>query len=111
MGYDVHRLVKGEALWLGGVSIPHDKGLSGHSDADVALHALTDAIFGALAEGDIGSHFPPSDPQWRGAASATFLEFARDRVIARGGRIGHVDLTIKIGRASCRERVCPYVLI
>src|SRR3546814_5043236 len=94
MGYDVHRLVKGEALWLGGVSIPHDKGLSGHSDADVALHALTDAIFGALAEGDIGSHFPPSDPQWRGAASATFLEFARDRVIARGGRIGPVDLTI-----------------
>src|SRR3546814_6332821 len=62
--------------------------------ADVALHARTDSIFGALAEGDIGSHFPPSDPQWRGAASATFLEFARDRVIARGGRIGHVDLTI-----------------
>ena len=92
--------------------IPHAKGLSGHSDADVALHALTDAIFGALAEGDIGSHFPPSDPQWRGAASSTFLAFARDRVTAREGRIEHVDLTIiceapKIGpyRDAMRARV------
>jgi len=94
MGYDVHRLVADEQLWLCGVQIPHPKGLSGHSDADVALHALTDAIFGALAEGDIGSHFPPSDSKWRGAASSTFLAFARDRVIARDGRIDHVDLTI-----------------
>jgi 2-C-methyl-D-erythritol 4-phosphate cytidylyltransferase/2-C-methyl-D-erythritol 2,4-cyclodiphosphate synthase len=112
MGYDVHRLVADEELWLCGVRIPHAKGLSGHSDADVALHALTDAIFGALAEGDIGSHFPPSDPQWRGAASASFLAFARDRVIAREGRIDHVDLTIiceapKIGphRDAMRARI------
>ena len=112
MGYDVHRLVSGEELWLCGVQIPHPKGLSGHSDADVALHALTDAMFGALAEGDIGSHFPPSDPQWRGAASSTFLAFARDRVTAREGRIEHVDLTIiceapKIGpyRDAMRARV------
>ena len=93
MGYDVHRLVEGEELWLGGVLIPHAKGLSGHSDADVAIHALVDAILGALAEGDIGSHFPPSDPQWRGIASSRFLEHARDRVAARCGTIEHVDLT------------------
>lgn len=112
MGYDVHRLVADEELWLCGVRIPHPKGLSGHSDADVALHALTDAIFGALAEGDIGSHFPPSDPQWRGAASSTFLAFARDRVTAREGRIDHLDLTIiceapKIGphREAMRTRI------
>lgn len=112
MGYDVHRLMAGEELWLCGVRIPHDKGLSGHSDADVALHALTDAIFGALAEGDIGSHFPPSDPQWRGAASSLFLGHARDRVAARGGTIEHVDLTIiceapKVGphREAMRARL------
>lgn len=118
MGYDVHRLVAGEELWLCGVLVPHDKGLSGHSDADVALHALTDAIFGALAEGDIGSHFPPSDPQWRGAASATFLNHARERVAARGGRIDHVDLTIiceapKVGphRDSMRARVAEILQV
>lgn len=112
MGYDVHRLVEGEELWLGGVLIPHDKGLSGHSDADVAIHALVDAILGALAEGDIGSHFPPSDPQWRGVASSRFLEHARDRVAARGGVLEHVDLTIiceapKIGphRDAMRARL------
>lgn len=93
-GYDVHRLVEKESLWLCGVLVPHDKGLSGHSDADVALHAVVDAMLGALAEGDIGAHFPPSDPKWRGAASARFLEFARDRVTARGGTISHVDVTI-----------------
>ena len=118
MGYDVHRLVADEELWLGGVQIPHPKGLSGHSDADVALHALTDAIFGALAEGDIGSHFPPSDPQWRGVASSTFLAFARDRVTARAGRIDHVDLTIiceapKIGpyREEMRARIAGILSI
>lgn len=93
-GFDVHRLVAGKPLWLCGVEIPHDSGLSGHSDADVAIHALVDAILGALAEGDIGQHFPPSDPQWKGAASHRFLEFARDRVRARGGSITHVDVTI-----------------
>ncbi|MDB5707173.1 MAG: ispDF, partial [Sphingomonas bacterium] len=84
-GFDVHRLVEGEQLWLGGVLIPHDKGLSGHSDADVALHAITDALLGTIAEGDIGTHFPPSDPQWRGADSARFLEHAAALVAARGG--------------------------
>jgi 2-C-methyl-D-erythritol 4-phosphate cytidylyltransferase/2-C-methyl-D-erythritol 2,4-cyclodiphosphate synthase len=112
IGYDVHRLVAREELWLGGILIPHDKGLSGHSDADVALHALVDALLGALAEGDIGSHFPPSDPQWRGLASSRFLEHARDRVAARGGEIEHLDLTIiceapKIGphRDAMRQRI------
>ncbi|MFD1105764.1 bifunctional 2-C-methyl-D-erythritol 4-phosphate cytidylyltransferase/2-C-methyl-D-erythritol 2,4-cyclodiphosphate synthase [Sphingobium olei] len=94
MGYDVHRLAPDEQLWLGGILVPHDRGLSGHSDADVALHAIVDAILGALADGDIGSHFPPSDPQWRGASSDKFLAYARDRVAARAGVIEHVDLTI-----------------
>jgi 2-C-methyl-D-erythritol 4-phosphate cytidylyltransferase / 2-C-methyl-D-erythritol 2,4-cyclodiphosphate synthase len=94
MGYDVHQLETGKALWLCGVNIPHDRGLSGHSDADVALHALTDALLGAIGEGDIGTHFPPSDPQWKGAASHRFLEHARDLIVARGGVIDHVDVTI-----------------
>lgn len=93
-GFDVHAFEEGNAVILGGVSIPHTKKLKGHSDADVGLHTLTDAIYGALAEGDIGSHFPPSDPQWRGAASDQFLIHACDRVRARGGRIVHLDLTI-----------------
>ena len=93
-GYDVHRLVPDKPLWLCGLEIEHTHGLSGHSDADVAIHALVDAILGALCEGDIGQHFPPSDPQWRGAASHRFLEYARDRVAARGGHIVHVDVTI-----------------
>ncbi|MBO9670190.1 MAG: bifunctional 2-C-methyl-D-erythritol 4-phosphate cytidylyltransferase/2-C-methyl-D-erythritol 2,4-cyclodiphosphate synthase [Sphingobium sp.] len=112
MGFDVHRLEDGEELWLGGISIPHSHGLSGHSDADVAIHALVDAILGALGEGDIGSHFPPSDPQWRGASSDKFLAFAADRVAARGGIIDHTDLTIiceapKIGphRDAMRARL------
>lgn len=94
LGFDVHRLEAGEELWLGGLLIPHSHGLSGHSDADVAIHAIVDAILGALAEGDIGSHFPPSDPQWRGASSDKFLSYAAERVGARGGIIDHVDLTI-----------------
>lgn len=94
MGYDVHRLEEGLPLWLGGIEIAHSHGLEGHSDADVAIHALVDAILGALGEGDIGVHFPPSDPQWRGAPSFRFLEFVRDRVAARNARITHVDLTI-----------------
>lgn len=93
-GYDVHRLEAGEELWLGGVLIPHDKGLSGHSDADVALHAITDALLGTIAAGDIGSHFPPSDPQWKGAASDQFLAHAASLVAGRGGIIDFVDLTI-----------------
>lgn len=93
-GYDVHRLVQGEALWLGGVRIPHSHGLSGHSDADVALHAITDALLGTIGAGDIGMHFPPSDPQWRGAASARFLEHAATLVATRGGIVDFIDLTL-----------------
>ncbi len=94
IGYDVHSFVEGDHVWLGGVRIPHSRSLSGHSDADVPLHALVDAILGALADGDIGAHFPPSDPQWRGAPSEKFLAFAVDRVRQRGGRIAHLDITI-----------------
>lgn len=112
LGFDVHRLEPGVPLWLCGVNIPHSHGLSGHSDADVALHALVDAILGTLAEGDIGSHFPPSDPQWRGASSDRFLAFAVERVAARGGIIDHLDVAIiceapKIGphREAMRARL------
>ncbi len=93
-GFDVHRLEAGEELWLGGVLIPHDKGLAGHSDADVALHAITDAVLGAVGEGDIGTHFPPSDPQWRGARSGQFLEHAVGLARAAGYAVANVDLTL-----------------
>ncbi len=93
-GFDVHRLEVGEELWLCGVQIPHDKGLAGHSDADVALHAITDAVLGAIGAGDIGTHFPPSDPQWRGARSARFLEHAVGLARDAGYAIGNVDLTL-----------------
>ena len=112
IGYDVHRLAAGEELWLGGVLIPHDKGLAGHSDADVALHAITDALLGTICAGDIGMHFPPSDPQWRGAASDRFLDHAASLVRAEGGIIDFIDLTLiceepKIGphRAAIRARI------
>ncbi|MET3826458.1 2-C-methyl-D-erythritol 4-phosphate cytidylyltransferase/2-C-methyl-D-erythritol 2,4-cyclodiphosphate synthase [Sphingomonas sp. PvP055] len=111
-GFDVHRLEVGEELWLGGVLIPHDKGLSGHSDADVALHAITDALLGTIAAGDIGTHFPPSDPQWRGADSAQFLQHAASLITGRGGIIDFIDLTLiceepKVGphRAAMRDRI------
>lgn len=93
-GFDVHRLEAGEDLWLGGVLIPHDKGLAGHSDADVALHAITDAVLGAVGQGDIGTHFPPSDPQWRGARSGQFLEHAVGLARAAGYAVANVDLTL-----------------
>jgi 2-C-methyl-D-erythritol 4-phosphate cytidylyltransferase / 2-C-methyl-D-erythritol 2,4-cyclodiphosphate synthase len=112
LGYDVHRLESGEELWLCGIKIEHDKGLSGHSDADVALHALADAILGAAALGDIGDHFPPSDPQWRGASSDQFLAHAAKLASESGYAISNVDLTIiceapKIGphRQAMRARV------
>ena len=118
LGFDVHRLQAGEELWLGGLLIPHSHGLAGHSDADVAIHALVDALLGALAEGDIGSHFPPSDPQWRGARSEKFLAFAAERVAARGGIVDHVDVTIiceapKIGphREAMRARLAEILAI
>lgn len=93
-GFDVHRLEAGEELWLGGVLIPHDRGLSGHSDADVALHAITDALLGTIAAGDIGTHFPPSDARWRGAASDQFLAHAASLIREAGGIIDFVDLTL-----------------
>ncbi|MCX5494105.1 bifunctional 2-C-methyl-D-erythritol 4-phosphate cytidylyltransferase/2-C-methyl-D-erythritol 2,4-cyclodiphosphate synthase [Kaistia dalseonensis] len=111
-GYDVHPFTEGDGVWLGGIKIAHDRKLAGHSDADVALHALTDAVLGAIADGDIGSHFPPSDPQWRGASSDRFLAHAVALVKARGGRIVHLDLAIvaeapKIGphRDAMRARI------
>jgi 2-C-methyl-D-erythritol 4-phosphate cytidylyltransferase/2-C-methyl-D-erythritol 2,4-cyclodiphosphate synthase len=103
-GFDVHQFGEGDHVMLGGVSISHRRGLSGHSDADVVLHALVDAILGALADGDIGVHFPPTDPQWRGASSDRFLDFAVERVRARGGRVAHLDVTI-----VCEEpRIGPH---
>lgn len=93
-GFDVHAFEPGDAVWLGGVRIPHSAKLKGHSDADVALHALTDAILGAIGEGDIGIHFPPSDMQWKGAASTVFLKHAGNLVAKAGGRIVNLDVTI-----------------
>ena len=93
-GFDAHRFGPGDHVWLCGVRIDHDRSLIGHSDADAGLHALTDALLGAIGEGDIGDHFPPSDPQWRGADSGVFLRHAADLVRARGGRIANVDVTL-----------------
>ena len=108
-GYDVHAFGPGAFVTLGGVRIPHTQGLAGHSDADVGMHALCDAIYGALAEGDIGAHFPPSQAAWAGADSAVFLRHAMERVAARGGRVLHLDLTLvcerpKIGPHRDRMR-------
>ena len=93
-GFDVHQFGDGDYVTLGGIRVPFERGLAGHSDADVVLHALVDALLGAISDGDIGVHFPPSDPQWRGASSDRFLAFAIDRVRSRGGRIAHLDITI-----------------
>ncbi len=93
-GYDVHRFCPGDHVWLCGVSVPFDKGLEGHSDADVGMHALTDAIYGALAMGDIGQHFPPSDPRWKGAASQIFLTHAAQMAQGMGYRISNADVTL-----------------
>ena len=93
-GYDAHRFGPGDHVTLCGVKIAHDKGLVGHSDADAGLHAITDAVLGALGAGDIGQHFPPSDPQWKGASSDRFLAFACERVRARGGMIANLDVTV-----------------
>jgi 2-C-methyl-D-erythritol 4-phosphate cytidylyltransferase/2-C-methyl-D-erythritol 2,4-cyclodiphosphate synthase len=111
-GFDVHRLARGEELWLCGIRVEHDLGLAGHSDADVALHAVVDALLGAVGAGDIGQHFPPSDPQWRDAPSARFLEHAIALVAQSGYRVGNIDLTLiceapKIGphRQAMRARL------
>lgn len=108
-GFDVHRFGPGDHVWLCGVKIPHGRGLQGHSDADVGLHTVTDAIYGALAEGDIGTHFPPSDPQWKGAASHIFLTHAVDLACQKGFTISNADLTFlcerpKIGPQSTAMR-------
>ncbi len=117
-GFDVHRLEPDEELWLGGVLIPHDRGLSGHSDADVALHALTDALLGTIAAGDIGTHFPPSEPRWRGAESGQFLRHAAGLIAERRGAIDFVDLTLiceapKIGphRAAMVARIAELLAL
>ncbi|MBC7135719.1 MAG: bifunctional 2-C-methyl-D-erythritol 4-phosphate cytidylyltransferase/2-C-methyl-D-erythritol 2,4-cyclodiphosphate synthase [Oceanibaculum nanhaiense] len=104
-GFDVHRFANaGDHVMLCGVAVPHDRGLEGHSDADVGLHALTDALLGCIAAGDIGQHFPPSDPQWKGASSDRFLAHAAELVAAKSGRIVHVDVTL-----ICeRPKVGPY---
>lgn len=111
-GYDVHAFGPGDHIWLGGHKLAHSKGLVGHSDADVLSHAITDSLYGALGDGDIGSHFPPSDPQWKGADSAIFLAAAAGAVRERGGMIAHIDATVvceqpKIGphRDAIRARI------
>ncbi len=117
-GYDVHRLSEGEELWLCGMQIEHSHGLAGHSDADVAIHALVDALLGSISAGDIGEHFPPSDPQWAGAPSAQFLAHAVQLVAEAGYAVGNVDVTIiceapKIGpyRAEMQARLADIMSI
>jgi 2-C-methyl-D-erythritol 4-phosphate cytidylyltransferase / 2-C-methyl-D-erythritol 2,4-cyclodiphosphate synthase len=115
-GFDVHAFEEGKAVIICGVEIPHTHKLKGHSDADVGMHALTDAILGAIGEGDIGDHFPPSDPQWKGAPSHVFLEKARDLVAQQKGRITHCDVTLiceapKIGPHRDRMRAALAVIL
>jgi 2-C-methyl-D-erythritol 4-phosphate cytidylyltransferase / 2-C-methyl-D-erythritol 2,4-cyclodiphosphate synthase len=117
-GFDVHRFTAGDGIWLCGVRIAHTQALEGHSDADVGLHALTDALLGAIGDGDIGQHFPPSDVRWKGAASHLFLSDARRRVLALGGTISNVDVTLlceapKIAphRQAMRERIAAILEI
>jgi len=118
MGNDVHAFAEGDHVMLCGLKIPHTQALAGHSDADVGLHAITDALLGTIADGDIGSHFPPSDPRWKGADSGTFLQHAASLVEAKGGIIDHVDLTIiceapKVGphRQAMRERIAELLTL
>jgi 2-C-methyl-D-erythritol 4-phosphate cytidylyltransferase/2-C-methyl-D-erythritol 2,4-cyclodiphosphate synthase len=118
MGYDVHAFAEGDHVMLCGLKIPHTKALAGHSDADVGLHAITDALLGCIADGDIGSHFPPSDPRWKGADSGAFLQHAASLVAAKGGIIDHLDLTIiceapKVGphRDAMRMRIADLLAL
>jgi len=105
-GFDVHAFCDGDHVWLCGVKVMHTQGLLGHSDAGVGMHALPDAIYGALADGDIGQHFPPSDPQWKGAASHIFLAHAMDRARARGFALSNADVTL-----ICeRPKIGPHAL-
>jgi 2-C-methyl-D-erythritol 4-phosphate cytidylyltransferase/2-C-methyl-D-erythritol 2,4-cyclodiphosphate synthase len=118
MGFDVHAFAAGDGVWLGGVLVPHGRGLAGHSDADVLLHAIVDALLGALGEGDIGVHFPPSEAKWKGAPSSLFVEHARSLVEAKDGRIDHVDATLiceapRLGphREAIRARVAALLRV
>ena len=115
-GFDVHAFTDGDHVWLGGLKIPHTRGVLAHSDGDVVLHALTDALLGAIGSGDIGTHFPPSEPQWKGASSDRFLDHAANEVRSRGGRIDHLDVTVlcerpRIGahRGPMQERIATIV--
>jgi 2-C-methyl-D-erythritol 2,4-cyclodiphosphate synthase len=105
IGYDVHPLVAGRKLILGGVEIPHERGLDGHSDADVLMHAICDAVLGALGAGDIGHFFPNTDPRWKNAPSRVFLEEAAQQVAARGGRLVNVDATV----VAQRPKLAPHI--
>ena len=105
IGYDVHALVAGRSLVLGGVTIPHPKGLEGHSDADVLMHAICDAVLGAIGEGDIGTFFPNTDPQWRGAPSRTFLHEAARQVATRNGRIVNIDASL----IAQQPKIAPHI--
>jgi 2-C-methyl-D-erythritol 2,4-cyclodiphosphate synthase len=105
IGYDVHQLVEGRKLVLGGVEIPHEKGLDGHSDADVLMHAICDAVLGALGEGDIGHFFPNTDPRWKGAPSKVFLQEAARQVAFREGKIVNVDATL----IAQRPKIAPHI--
>jgi len=118
LGFDVHRFGPGDHVMLCGVKVPHEFGLEGHSDADVGLHAVTDALLGAIGEGDIGTHFPPSDPQWKGTESDIFLRHAGDMIAGKGGRISNIDVTLiceqpKIGphRAAMIKRMAEILRI
>ena len=106
-GYDVHRLVEGRKLIMGGVEIPYEKGLLGHSDADVLLHAVSDALLGALALGDIGKHFPDTDPAYKGADSVKLLELVVEKVKAQGYAVGNLDATI----LCQRPKLAPYIAL
>lgn len=118
LGFDVHRFGPGDHVMLCGVAVPHEFGLEGHSDADVGLHAVTDALLGAIGEGDIGTHFPPSDPQWKGTESDVFVRHAGELIAAKGGRISNIDVTLvceqpKIGphRAAMIKRMADILTI
>ncbi|RZM07535.1 MAG: 2-C-methyl-D-erythritol 2,4-cyclodiphosphate synthase, partial [Sphingomonas sp.] len=118
LGFDVHAFEPGDHVMLGGVRVPHSHALAGHSDADVVLHAIVDALLGAIGDGDIGSHFPPTDLRWRGVASSAFADHARTLVAGLGGRIDHVDVTVicerpKVGphRAAIRASVAAVLQV
>lgn len=105
VGYDVHRFAEGRPLMLGGIAIPHAHGLAGHSDADVLIHAIVDALLGAAALGDIGSHFPSSDPRWKDAPSSAFLTYTRDLLAEQGWQVGNIDAVI----IAERPKMAPHI--